>query len=166
MCCWNVCFPHPLLSLFFSSHHSAYSQSFSSAIWLPAFPPLPCLPSSLPPSLPLFLSPERLTFKFPWGQRWQRFIQPLSVPILPPQPLTSCLLLPAPSVLLFPLPFQISSISPHFCCVLSLVHCSCSLCLLLSACLPLRPHPWFSFNSSLRCYDVSPSLYWWVNPPL
>lgn len=45
---------------------------------------------------------------------------------------------PAPSVLLFLLPFQIPSISPCCCCVSSIIPCSHSLCLF---CLLIYPPP-------------------------
>lgn len=108
-------------------------HSFSSALCLPA-----CLQ---PPSFPL----EPLLYKFLWVQTWEMQSALVSSKFCPLNLWPAVfLLLPAPSVLMFALPFQISSISPWCCCVLSLVPCSCSVCLLLSACFPLHPHLSFS----------------------
>lgn len=124
-CAFGMCtFLIPYFSFLFSHLRVLFFHSFSSAL---------CLRPSL---LPL----ESLLSKLLWVQTLEMQSALVSSK---PCPLNLWpavfLLLPAPSVLMFALPFQISSISPQCCCVLSLVLCSYSVCL-LSACFPLHPH--------------------------
>lgn len=138
--------------------------------------PVPTL-SLLPACLPLLLFPFSLSLSFPpslfsclLNSYYISFCEyrdekdafsSCVFQILPPQPLTSCLsLLPAPSVLLFPLPFQISSVSP----------CCCSLFLLVMSspiCLFTRPPSSLILSGSLLtplsfsfcCCGASPAPY-------
>lgn len=110
VCFWNVCFTHSLfsfsffLSLFLSLvflfyYQTAYFPSLSISLAL-----------SLPPSLALSWAP---TIKVSEYRHEKDAFNPCLFQILLPQPLTSCLsLLPAPSILLFPLPFK-SNPSPQ-----------------------------------------------------